>query len=106
VPDYVPSRYDPVCDQCERVGSRDIVHSLCYYEQSDVGGAVAMLLAPESGWINGQRIEVSGGMGQYLVEVLAKELGHCGVTVNSILPTGAILRSVPRWLCQCHVRRP
>jgi NAD(P)-dependent dehydrogenase (short-subunit alcohol dehydrogenase family) len=28
----------------------------------DVGGAVAMLLAPESGWINGQRIEVSGGM--------------------------------------------
>jgi NAD(P)-dependent dehydrogenase (short-subunit alcohol dehydrogenase family) len=29
----------------------------------DVGNAVAMLLAPESGWINGQRIEVSGGMG-------------------------------------------
>lgn len=29
----------------------------------DVGGAVAMLLAPESGWINAQRIEVSGGMG-------------------------------------------
>jgi NAD(P)-dependent dehydrogenase (short-subunit alcohol dehydrogenase family) len=29
----------------------------------DVGGAVAMLLSPESGWINGQRIEVSGGMG-------------------------------------------
>ncbi|CAN5220480.1 SDR family oxidoreductase [soil metagenome] len=28
----------------------------------DIGGAVAMLLAPESGWINGQRIEVSGGM--------------------------------------------
>jgi NAD(P)-dependent dehydrogenase (short-subunit alcohol dehydrogenase family) len=28
----------------------------------DVGGAVAMLLAPESGWMNGQRIEVSGGM--------------------------------------------
>jgi NAD(P)-dependent dehydrogenase (short-subunit alcohol dehydrogenase family) len=28
----------------------------------DVGGAVAMLLAPESQWINGQRIEVSGGM--------------------------------------------
>src|SRR5262245_37383951 len=27
----------------------------------DVGAAVAMLLAPESGWINGQRIEVSGG---------------------------------------------
>jgi hypothetical protein len=24
---------------------------------------VAMLLAPESGWINGQRIEVSGGQG-------------------------------------------
>jgi NAD(P)-dependent dehydrogenase (short-subunit alcohol dehydrogenase family) len=27
----------------------------------DVGGAVAMLLSPEAGWINGQRIEVSGG---------------------------------------------
>ena len=27
----------------------------------DVGGALAMLLAPESGWINGQRIEVAGG---------------------------------------------
>jgi NAD(P)-dependent dehydrogenase (short-subunit alcohol dehydrogenase family) len=27
----------------------------------DVGGAVAMLLAPESRWITGQRIEVSGG---------------------------------------------
>jgi hypothetical protein len=26
VPDYVPSRYDPVCNQCEREGSRDIVH--------------------------------------------------------------------------------
>lgn len=28
----------------------------------DIGGAVAMLLAPESGWITGQRIEASGGM--------------------------------------------
>lgn len=28
---------------------------------ADVGQAVAMLLAPESAWINGQRIEVSGG---------------------------------------------
>jgi len=28
----------------------------------DVGGAVAMLLAPESRWITAQRIEVSGGM--------------------------------------------
>lgn len=28
----------------------------------DIGGAVAVLLAPESGWLNGQRIEVSGGM--------------------------------------------
>jgi NAD(P)-dependent dehydrogenase (short-subunit alcohol dehydrogenase family) len=27
----------------------------------DIGGAVAMLLADDSGWINGQRIEVSGG---------------------------------------------
>ena len=32
-------------------------------QPDDVGGAVAVLLAPESGWINGQRIEVSGGMG-------------------------------------------
>ena len=28
----------------------------------DIGGAMAMLLAPESRWINGQRIEVSGGI--------------------------------------------
>lgn len=28
----------------------------------DIGGAVAMLLSPESGWLNGQRIEVSGGI--------------------------------------------
>jgi NAD(P)-dependent dehydrogenase (short-subunit alcohol dehydrogenase family) len=28
----------------------------------DIGGVVALLLAPESGWINGQRLEVSGGM--------------------------------------------
>jgi NAD(P)-dependent dehydrogenase (short-subunit alcohol dehydrogenase family) len=27
----------------------------------DIGNAVAMLLSPESAWINGQRIEVSGG---------------------------------------------
>jgi NAD(P)-dependent dehydrogenase (short-subunit alcohol dehydrogenase family) len=27
----------------------------------DIGGAVALLLSPESDWINGQRIEVSGG---------------------------------------------
>jgi NAD(P)-dependent dehydrogenase (short-subunit alcohol dehydrogenase family) len=27
----------------------------------DIGGAVAMLLSPESGWINAQRIEISGG---------------------------------------------
>lgn len=29
----------------------------------DIGGAVALLLAPESGWINGQRIEIAGGQG-------------------------------------------
>ena len=29
----------------------------------DVGAAVAMLLSPESAWITGQRIEVSGGQG-------------------------------------------
>ncbi len=28
----------------------------------DIGGAIAHLLAPESGWVNGQRIEISGGM--------------------------------------------
>lgn len=28
----------------------------------DIGGAVALLLAPEAHWITGQRIEVSGGM--------------------------------------------
>ena len=28
----------------------------------DIGGAVAILLSDEAGWINGQRIEVSGGM--------------------------------------------
>lgn len=28
----------------------------------DIGGAVALLLSPEAGWISGQRIEVSGGM--------------------------------------------
>ena len=29
----------------------------------DIGSAVALVLSPEAGWINGQRIEVSGGMG-------------------------------------------
>lgn len=32
-------------------------------QPDDIGGAVAMLLSPESGWINGQRIEASGGQG-------------------------------------------
>ena len=27
----------------------------------DIGAAVAMLLAPQSGWINAQRVEISGG---------------------------------------------
>jgi NAD(P)-dependent dehydrogenase (short-subunit alcohol dehydrogenase family) len=31
-------------------------------QPDDIGAAVAMLLSPESGWINGQRIEASGGM--------------------------------------------
>lgn len=30
-------------------------------QPDDIGGAVAALLSPDSGWINGQRIEVSGG---------------------------------------------
>jgi NAD(P)-dependent dehydrogenase (short-subunit alcohol dehydrogenase family) len=31
-------------------------------QPDDIGGAVAALLAPESRWVNGQRIEASGGM--------------------------------------------
>ncbi len=31
-------------------------------QADDIGGAVAALLADESGWINGQRIEASGGV--------------------------------------------
>jgi len=30
-------------------------------QPDDIGGVVAALLAPEAGWINGQRIEVTGG---------------------------------------------
>lgn len=30
--------------------------------ETDVGGVVQMLLSEQSGWINGQRIEVSGGI--------------------------------------------
>jgi len=28
----------------------------------DIGGVVAFLCGPDAGWINGQRIEVSGGI--------------------------------------------
>ena len=28
----------------------------------DIGGVIAALLLPENRWVNGQRIEVSGGM--------------------------------------------
>lgn len=31
-------------------------------EPEDIGGAVAFLCTPEAGWMNGQRIELSGGM--------------------------------------------
>ena len=31
-------------------------------QPEDVGGVVAALLSPEMGWVNGQRIEVSGGV--------------------------------------------
>ena len=31
-------------------------------EADDIGGAVLALLSPASGWINGQRVEASGGM--------------------------------------------
>jgi len=31
-------------------------------EPDDIGGAVQALLSPASGWINGQRVEASGGM--------------------------------------------
>lgn len=30
-------------------------------EREDVAGAVVLLLAPESRWITGQRVEVTGG---------------------------------------------
>lgn len=32
-------------------------------EPEDIGGVVAFLCTPEAGWVNGQRIELSGGMG-------------------------------------------
>jgi NAD(P)-dependent dehydrogenase (short-subunit alcohol dehydrogenase family) len=32
-------------------------------QPEDIGGVVAALLAEETRWVNGQRIEVSGGMG-------------------------------------------
>jgi len=31
-------------------------------EAEDVGGVVAFLCSPEAGWMNGERIELSGGM--------------------------------------------
>jgi len=31
-------------------------------EPDDIGGVIAALLAPEAGWVTGQRIEASGGM--------------------------------------------
>ncbi len=31
-------------------------------EPEDIGGVVAFLCTPEAGWVNGQRIELSGGM--------------------------------------------
>ncbi len=31
-------------------------------EPEDIGGVVAFLCTPEAGWMNGQRIELSGGM--------------------------------------------
>jgi NAD(P)-dependent dehydrogenase (short-subunit alcohol dehydrogenase family) len=31
-------------------------------EAADIGGVVAFLCSPEAGWINGQRIEISGGI--------------------------------------------
>ncbi len=31
-------------------------------EANDIGGIVAFLCSPEAGWINGQRIEASGGI--------------------------------------------
>jgi NAD(P)-dependent dehydrogenase (short-subunit alcohol dehydrogenase family) len=46
----LPSRYSKLA-ALGRAGQPD-----------DIGAAVAMLLAPESGWLNGQRVEVSGGM--------------------------------------------
>jgi NAD(P)-dependent dehydrogenase (short-subunit alcohol dehydrogenase family) len=34
----------------------------CVGEANDIGGIVAFLCSPEAGWINGQRIEASGGI--------------------------------------------
>ncbi len=31
-------------------------------QADDIGGAVSLLLAPEFGWLNGQRVELSGGI--------------------------------------------
>jgi len=31
-------------------------------QPDDIGGVIAALLAPQTGWINGQRVEASGGM--------------------------------------------
>jgi NAD(P)-dependent dehydrogenase (short-subunit alcohol dehydrogenase family) len=31
-------------------------------EAQDIGGVVAFLCSEDAGWVNGQRIEVSGGM--------------------------------------------
>jgi NAD(P)-dependent dehydrogenase (short-subunit alcohol dehydrogenase family) len=31
-------------------------------QPDDIGAAIALLLAPGSQWINGQRVEASGGM--------------------------------------------
>ena len=31
-------------------------------EPEDIGGVVAFICTPEAGWMNGQRIELSGGM--------------------------------------------
>jgi NAD(P)-dependent dehydrogenase (short-subunit alcohol dehydrogenase family) len=47
-------------------GKRNIISSLTALgrvgEAEDVGGVVAFLCSSDAGWVNGQRIEVSGGM--------------------------------------------
>lgn len=53
-------------DRFENKGVTDFIASLTALgrvgEAEDIGGVVAFLCSDDAGWINGQRIEISGGM--------------------------------------------